>query len=141
MELADVAEAERCVARNHALVADLGQPALTWAAMHHHATLRVLHGDADAEAAVISAYEFGVRCGQPDIAVFSMAHQYSLRLHDGRLGELEEMLRQLVERTQSPMLKAIYAVILTETDQLEAAAGLFDDMAATGFAHPTNNAA
>jgi class 3 adenylate cyclase/tetratricopeptide (TPR) repeat protein len=141
MELADVAEAEHCLARNRALVADLGQPALTWAAMHHHATLCVLHGDPDAEQAIIAAREFGVSIGQPDVGLFSMGQQISLRRDQGRLGELEEFVGQVAERTQSPMLKAVYAVILAETDQIKATAGVFDDLAATGFAHTTNNAA
>jgi class 3 adenylate cyclase len=139
MELADVAEAERCLARYQALVADLGQPALTWAAMHHHATLRVLHGDADAEAAINAAHEFGVSAGWADIALFSFGHRFSLCLDQGRLGELEEWAHQAAERTQSPAAKAIYANILAETDRMEVAAGVFDDLAATGFAHTTNN--
>ncbi len=140
MELADVAEAERCLARNQSLVIDLGQPALTWATMHHHATLRVLHGDSDAEAAIIAAHEFGVTANRPDI-ILSVSQRLSLYLEQGRLGELEECVRQLAERTQYPMIKAIYASILAETGQMEAAAGRFDDLAATGFAHPTNNVA
>jgi hypothetical protein len=39
------------------------------------------------------------------------------------------------------MMKAICAHILVETDHREAAAGVFDEIAATGFAHPTNNVA
>ena len=141
MELADVAEAERCLARNQALVADLGQPALTWAAMHHHATLRVLRGDADAEAAINAAHEVGAAALGATIAFLSGGHRLSLYLDQGRLGEMEEWVHQVAERTQSPGLKAIYANILAETDQLDAAAGVFDELAATGFAHPTNNVA
>ena len=38
-------------------------------------------------------------------------------------------------------MKAMYAQILAETDQLEGATSVFDDLAATGFAHPTHNVA
>ncbi|MDQ1514894.1 MAG: hypothetical protein QOE80_724, partial [Actinomycetota bacterium] len=141
MELADVAEAERCQARNQALVAGLGQPALTWAAMLHHAALRVLHGDADAEAAIIAAHEFGVSAGWSDIAFFSGGQRLSLYLDEGRLGELEGWVGQVAQHTQNPMVNAIYALILAETDQMEAAACVFDDLAAAGFAQPTNNVA
>jgi tetratricopeptide (TPR) repeat protein len=139
MELADVAEAERCQARNQGLVLDLGQPALTWATLHHHATLRVLHGDADAEAAIIAAHDFGLSANRPDINILSRTQRLALYVDQNRLGELEEWTRQIVERTQYPMVKAIYALILIETDQTGAAAELFDDLAATSFAHPTNN--
>jgi tetratricopeptide (TPR) repeat protein len=139
MELADVAEAERCLARYQALVADLGQPALTWATMHHHATLRVLRGDADAEAAINAAHEVGAAALGATIAFLSGGHRLSLYLDQGRLGEMEEWVHQVAERAQGPGLKALYANILAETDQMAAAAGVFEDLASTGFAHPTNN--
>jgi predicted Zn-dependent protease len=137
MELADVAEAEGCLARNRVLVADLGQPMLTWAAMHHHATLSVLHGDADADAAIMAAY--GLAPSPQDL--WSWAHRFALRIEQGRPGELEEWARQMAERTQNPFMKSIYARVLAETGQVEAAARLFDEFAAADFAHPTNNAA
>ena len=140
MELADVAEAERSLARNQELVADLGQPALTWATMHHHATLRVLHADTDAEAAIDAAHELGVNVWGETEAFFSIAHRFSVYLDQGRMGELEAFTRQVLERIPYPGVKAMYASsILAETGQLEAAARLFDELAATGFAHPTNN--
>ena len=139
MELANVAEAERCLARNQTLVADLGQPALTWAAMHHEASLRVFHGDADAEAAIIAAAEFGASLGQADVAIFSVAPQFSFRFDQGPADALEAFLRHAIERTGSPIMKAALAHVLAETDRAAAAAGLFDELAATGFAHPTHN--
>jgi hypothetical protein len=141
MELADVAEAERCLARNQELVPDLGQATLTWAAMHHDATLRVLHGDAGAEGAIRAAHEFGLASGWPDIVYFSGGQLVSLYLDQGRLGEVEQLLRQLTERTDYPMVKGMYAFILSETGRMEGAAGLFDELALTGFAHPTNTVA
>jgi hypothetical protein len=141
MELADVAEAERCLARNRVLVVDLGQPGLIWATMHHDTTLRLLHAGADAEAAMTAAHEFGVSANQPGMVFLSGAQRLWLFLDQGRLGELEEWICQVAEATQSPMIKAFYGFILTETGQMDAAAGVFDDLAATGFAHPTNNVA
>src|SRR5207244_772491 len=93
MELADVAEAGRALARNQALVADLGQPGLTWSAMHHHATLCVLRGVPEAEAAVAAASEFGRTIAQQE--VFPMAHWLWLRQEQGREGEVEEWFRQI----------------------------------------------
>jgi hypothetical protein len=143
MELADVAEAERSSARNRELVAGLGQPALTWAAMHHDATLRVLHADVDAEAATVAAQDFGVvTIGRPDIDFLSAGHWRTLRWDQGRIGEFEDWVRQAARAPNSPpVVKAFYAFILLETDQMEAAAAVFDELAATGFAHPTHNVA
>jgi tetratricopeptide (TPR) repeat protein len=141
MELADVAEAERSLARNQALVADLGQPGLTWAAMHHQATLQILRGDALAEAAINAAHEFGVNANRPDVIIFSSAQRVSFFRERGRVGEMEEFFRQVAERTKYPMISAGYATILAQTGQTEAAARVFGDLADTGFAHPTNNVA
>jgi tetratricopeptide (TPR) repeat protein len=149
MELADVAEAERCLARNQALVTDLGQPILSWATFHHHATLRVLRSEADAEAAILAAYEFGVSAGRPEIGLLSASQRFPLYLEQGRLGEIVEILRQTIERLRQadpdralyPLAQARWAFVLAETGQMEAAARHFDDLAATGFAHPTNNVA
>ena len=141
MELADVAEAERSLARNQKLVAELGQPTLIWAALHHHATLRLLREEIDAEESMEAAYEFGVSARRPSMDVFKLAQQYWLLQERGRSGELESTFRQFVEQTDYPMIKAGYAIISSENGQRGRAARLFDELAATGFAHPTNNVA
>lgn len=138
MELADVAEAERSLARNRALVAELGQPTLTWAARHHHATLRALHLDADVEAAVAAARELAP-AGLQDL--FANLQRYALGLEQGRAGEQEGWAREFLDRTHSPLVKACYAHILAVTDRIERAAAVFDELAATGFSHPRHNVA
>jgi class 3 adenylate cyclase len=142
MELADITEAERSLARNRAIVGDLGQPALTWATFHHHATLLILRGDPEAEAGIDAAYEFGARVGRTFGGSFRFGHRYGLYGHQGRLGEVEEFIRQFLERApKNLMLKAVAARILAETGRAEDAAPIFEELAATGFAHPTNNTA
>jgi hypothetical protein len=147
MELAAVEEAERALERNEKLVADLGQPVLTWATLHHRATLKVLRYDADAEAAIAASFDMGLSSiGQPDIGFFSYAQRRMFLWDRGRLGEMEDWIRTVVERMSStnewmnyPLLPAVYAFVLMETGQRDAAAAIFDDIAATGFTHPTNN--
>jgi hypothetical protein len=140
MELADVAEAERCQSRNQQLTPDLGQPVLTWLALHHYATLRVLHGGADAEAAISAAYEAGVNAGRRDIELFSMVQRLSLYFEQGRSAELADWTRHAVEGMPNfPMGHAVYASMLAEMGQLDAAAELLDRIVAGGFAHSTNN--
>jgi len=141
MELADVVEAEQSLLRNEKLVADLGQPTLTWATLHHRATLRILRDEAEAETAINAAEEFGAGAGRTGIDLLSMSQRLMLYRERGRLGEADEYFRQLLDRTQYPSVNAGYAWILAETGRLETAAGLFDEVAATGFAHPTNNVA
>jgi DNA-binding SARP family transcriptional activator/class 3 adenylate cyclase len=136
MELADVAEAERCVTANRELVADLGQPMLTWAALHHHATLCVLHGHPDAETAVTAA---GDLAPAPLKGMFTNGHRYALYIEQERAAELAAFTRQWADRTQHPFPKSALAHALALTGQLDAAAELFDEFAATDFAIPTHN--
>jgi DNA-binding SARP family transcriptional activator len=139
MELAEVAEAERCVAKNRELVIDLGQPMLTWAAMHHEATLRVLHGDAEAETAIMAARDLAPTGMQE---FFAAAHGFVLNLERGRAGVVdEEFARPYAERSPNPLMKAFHARCLAQTGQREAAADLFDEFCRTDFAYPTHNVA
>jgi class 3 adenylate cyclase len=141
MELADVTEAERSLARNQELVAELGQPILTWVTLHHHATLRLLRDDADAEAAMEAAYDYGVSARRPSIGVFRLSQQYTLFVERSLPDVVEQDMQQLHERTRYPMMTAAYAFIALENGQEEGPARLFDDLATSGFAHPTNNVA
>ncbi len=141
IESADVAEAERCVARNQAVVPDLGQPALTWATLHHEATLRVLRDEPGAPAAVDAAHNAGTSTWGQAIATMSLAHRLALRLDHGGLEGMIDATRgalQHVGRTRQPMAKAIYASMLAETGQTDVAAVAFDEIAATDFFQPTN---
>ena len=137
IELSNVDEAGQCSARNCALIADLGQPMLTWVALHHRATLRVLHCAADAEEMASIARE---DAPEPK-DVWFFAHLIPLRTEQGRAGEIEEWGCAFAERTQSIFFQSIYARILIETGQIEAAAKLFDQYAAQDFGHPPHNAA
>ena len=144
IELADVAEAERCVAKNQAVVPHLGQPALTWAMLHHDATLRVLRDEPDALTAVDAAHHAGASTWGPAINAMSLAHRLALRLDHGGVEDMIEPTRAALQhlgRTRHPLVKAIYTLMLLETGQVEAAATAFDEIAATGFYQPTNNVA
>ena len=139
MELADVSEAERCAARNEALVSELGQPALTWAALHHQATLRILRAEPDAEAAMNVAYELGMAAiGPPDMAFLSGGHRFNLFWDTDRLGEMGELV-ELAARSGYPTVKAFLAFLLYETGRTDEAAAIFDDLVAADVSPPTHN--
>ena len=136
MELADVDEAERSVAKNDSLVADMGQPMLTWAVKHHQATLAELHGSPDADAAIRTATEFAPALKE----MFFFAHVLTLRIEQGRAGEIEGWIGQTAERTQQFFFQSIHARVLLEVGRTDAAARLFEEFAAADFAHSTYNA-
>src|SRR5205085_11463849 len=139
MELADVAEAERSLARNESLVAELGQPTLTWATLHHRAALCLLHGEPDAQAAIDVAREYGESAHRPGMEILAGAQQFWLLYDKGRLDEMEPFTAQLAEQTRHPLMMGVYAFVLSEVGQADEAARVFDELAATDFAHPTNN--
>ena len=140
VELADLAEAERCHTRNESLVADLGQPFLTWAAMHHRAGLAVLRADDGAERAINAAHEFGTAAGQADVVFFSFSQKWPLYFDQGRLEELREFVVAVGERfPENPFPKLFQAIILSEAEPADRGGVILDELAATGFAHPTNN--
>ncbi len=106
IELADVAEAERSLLRNEALVAGLGQPDLTFFVRHHRAGLAVLHGEPDAEQMLKTADDVGEMIAGPEIVaapkMLSFARQFWLRIEQGRVDEISGYARTLAERTAAP---------------------------------------
>ena len=145
MELPDVAEAERSLVRNETLVADLGQPDLTFFVLHHRATLAFLRGDPEAEQTHSAAEELGRSIAGSEILaaqkIFSMGRTFWPRIAQGRAGEIEDAFRLLVERASNPFFMSIYATVLAETGQIEAAARLFEELASQDFVYPRQNAA
>jgi class 3 adenylate cyclase len=145
MELPDVADAERSLVRNEALVADLGQPDLTFFVLHHRATLAFLRGDREAEQTHSAAEELGRSIAGSEILsalkIFSAGRTFWPRIAQGRAGEIEDAFRLMADQASGPFFRSIYATILAETGQIEAAARLFEGFASEDFVYPRQNAA
>jgi len=146
MELPDVPEAERSLVRNEALVADLGQPDLTFFVLHHRATLGFLRCDPDAEQHHSAADEIGRSLAGEDVLsapnIFSNGRLFWPRAAQGRASEfLKDMFRRIAERAPGSFFKCVYASLLCETGEIATAASLFDGFASQEFAYPRNNAA
>ncbi len=139
MELCDVTEADRSLTRNRELVADLGQRGLTWATLHHQATLAVLRGEPGLDAAISAASDLGRALAQPEI--FTVANQLTLYFDRGPITQVETWMRETAERTGSPFITASYGNMLAATGRVEEGRAIFDELAVTDFAHPTHNAA
>jgi hypothetical protein len=78
---------------------------------------------------------------QADIGTWSMCQRRTGCWDRDDWSEFEPWIRQFAQRFDHPVAKVVYASVLIETGQREAAAGLFDELAATDFFHPTNNVA
>jgi hypothetical protein len=145
VELADVAEAEQSLVRNEALVADLGQPALAFFVLHHRASLAVLRGEPDAEQRLSAADELGRKIAQGGTLAapeaLSWARRFWLRIEQGRVDEVVGFFRAVAERTGAPFLRAVDAHMRVEEGAPEAAAGVLDELAASGLTHPRHTLA
>ncbi len=140
MEMADVAEAERSLVRNEALVGDLGQPGLAYLVLHHRAALAVLHGDPETEQRLSDADELGRMIAQGGILaaseIFSWARLFWLRSEQGRADGILGFIRALAERSGAPFIRAACAHLSDEEGEPDVAAGVMEELAATGFNHP-----
>ena len=145
IERADVAEAERSLVRNEELVADLGQTDLTFFVLHHRAGLAVLHGDPDAEQRLSAADELGRKIAQDGLSaapeVLRASRLFELRMEQGRFDELSGWFRAFSTRAGAPaggpgFVRAIYARVLYEDGERDAAARILDQLAAADFIHP-----
>ncbi|MGH8972898.1 MAG: BTAD domain-containing putative transcriptional regulator [Acidimicrobiia bacterium] len=137
VELTDIAEAERSLVRNEAVVAELGQPALTWAVMVQRAGLALLRGDLSvAETTANAAYEHAVRTGQPDAIYWFLPQHMQLRVEQARMAEVEEIVRSAAEKVDSPAVKAIYGGLLLEAGRWDDASEVFEELATTNFDAP-----
>ena len=144
IEMADVAEAERSLVRNEALVADLGQTDLSFFVLHHRASLAVLHSEPDAEQRLSAANELGRKIAQDGAnaapEIFRASRPFELRIEQDRFHELSDWYRAFTMRVGAPaggpgFVRAIYARISLEDGESDVAAGVLDQLAADGFTH------
>ena len=133
-EAGDLAEVDRCMA----IVTELAgvHPYLRWNAATHLSYRHLLAGRiAAAEEATFEAYRLGQAVGQPDAGTFLAGQLVTVRWDQGRLGELEPMLENVVrEYPGLPAFRAVLALVYCETGRLEQARELFEREAASGFA-------
>ena len=136
-ELSDIAEAERSLVRNEAVVAELGQPVLTWAVMVQRAGFALLRGDLSvAEATADAAYEHAVRTGQPDAIYWFLPQHMQLRVEQARAPEVVEIVRAAAEKHASPSVNAMYGGLLLEAGRWDDAFEIFEELGSTNFAAP-----
>jgi tetratricopeptide (TPR) repeat protein len=167
LEMGDVDDARNCLEANEALVAELGQPALTWLVMMQRAGLRLLAGEMSAaEEGFLAAYQVGVATGQPDASGYLWGQLLAVRLEQGRMNELEELVRQLASAVEAPatffgeqfrlaeqggddvegsirrvadrakVAKSYVAILHGEAGRLDQARPIFDEFAAADFDAP-----
>jgi DNA-binding SARP family transcriptional activator len=139
-EQGDLAESDRSLDQVTKLAAELRQPMLRWAASYCRVARLLLAGRLDdAEHAAMETRELGVRAGQPDAHLFFGIQRFQLRFEQGRLGELVDRYRQIVDDGGgSPTTRAFLALAYCELDRIDAARRVFAPLAAQVDDVPVN---
>jgi len=124
------------------LAAALHMPAARFMATVVKASLALLEGRfADAEALVDSALRFGASSVPWDAVIFSRVQRFALRSEDGRLAEMEPVIRRSVaEFPTRPLFRCLLTRLLAELGDEDGARSVFEELAADRFAIiPANN--
>ena len=136
VEVGDVDEADRCLAAEHQLIADIGQPTLEWMTGLQDVATALRRGRfPDAERLIPEVYAQGQLAGQQDARLYYAIQLFQLRYEQGRVGEAEAVLRDVVAASpELPAIRAALALLLAETGRIEEATALFDEVAGDDLA-------
>jgi len=142
VESGNMGEADPCLKRAERLGMELGQPTFRWLLGVIGTARTILAGDlVDGERRSRDAFTVAQASGQRDAQTFLAAHLFVIRYDQGRLGEVEERLAELVATVPRMALpRAWLALLLCELDRPDEAAKHYEVLAAGGFsAVPKDN--
>ena len=110
-----------------ALAADLAQPTLLWTMAWSRVGRLAREGRLlEAEAMVEAGHELGMMTGQPDADAYHLVQLACIRREQGRLGELEEPLRQGRNRWPFQIMDALLSEAYCQLGRDADARAIFD---------------
>ena len=124
------------------LAAEMRAPWARWIAVARQTTLALLEGRfADAEAMAESRLRAGGSSEPWDSAVVSRMQLCTLRGEEGRLAEMEPVIRRAAQEFATrPLFRCLLAQLLAELGEQAQARAVFAQLASEGFARfPVNN--
>ena len=135
LESGDRAARDRCVEGCRAIATRVGQPFFRWVDAQNRAIRLLLDGDpAAAEMLADEAFAIGTECGQPDALVIYGIQLLNVRMHQGRTGEIVDVVAQgVADRPGLPGLRAALARLYHDADRDEEARTFLDESAAVCF--------
>ncbi len=133
----------RCLERARGLTERLREPTYLWIHAVHEATEALMLGEPDrAENLADRALRIGMDTGQPDALPFYGGQLATLRLQQGRLGELVPLIEQLLdEHPDAPAYRAVLVAAILEGGDETRARGLLEEAAGDKFASVPEDAA
>jgi class 3 adenylate cyclase/tetratricopeptide (TPR) repeat protein len=137
MEGGEVRRVEAAAQRATAIAEKQGEPTMRWIATENAACLALLRGDlVSAERLAEKAMQIGADASQPDAYMVYGGQLQEIRLHQGRGGELIELLEQSVAANPAiPAWRAALAQTLGWIGRTEQSAAVVADAAVDGFEH------
>jgi DNA-binding SARP family transcriptional activator len=136
VEVGDLPEADRCLAIEARMTADLGQPSLEWMTALQRVARVLLAGDlTEADRLIPAALERGRDAGQPDALLYFAIQLFQLRDERGRLGEAEETVARVVASApELPAIRAALGLVHAEVGRLDEARDIFEAIGQADFA-------
>jgi DNA-binding SARP family transcriptional activator/tetratricopeptide (TPR) repeat protein len=133
-ELGDVAGADAELAVATRLAEELRQPAQLWLTTAVHAMRALWNGRLEeVEELIERAFAFGRRAHSRDAAVTHLIQLFVLRREQGRVGELEAVLRSSLEEFPDFPLRCLLAVLHGEVGREVEARAVLDAIAVDEF--------
>jgi tetratricopeptide (TPR) repeat protein len=130
VEVGDVVLADRCLAAEQELLAEVGQPTLEWMTGLQRVARALRRGDPDAQALLESVAAAGRATGQPDARLYHAIQLFQLCRDQGRVADAEELVRQVVAGSpELPSIHAALAVLCAESGRPDEAAALVEALA------------
>ena len=119
IEAGDIEAADRALDGAERLVDDLAQPTLRWMVGSVAMTRTIMAGDLEeGERRAQAGFELGQASGQGEAPTLLAGFLFLIRLDQGRLGELEELVAERLAAVPNlSSVPAVLAVILCELDR------------------------
>lgn len=135
LQLGDASELDSVNEECERLASSIGQPILLWYATARRSLSSLLFGDViQAETCADEAMRIGIETGQPDILSHSAAQFLMVRWHQGRVGEVVDMVTQVASENPSfATARAAAAHALAESGREKEAAVMLEDEKSRGF--------
>jgi DNA-binding SARP family transcriptional activator len=136
LELGELDAAKRDLEALSRVANELRQPSQAWIASVYRAMIALLEGRFDeAEILIPEARDLGERALSWSAAVSYGLQLYVLRRQQGRLGEVEQLVRSSVEQYSTyPIWRCAMVQTTAELGQIAEARSAFENLATDGFA-------
>ena len=136
LPLGDVAAVERAADDHRALAEQLKQPSLQWYDVALRSTWAIFQGEfAEGERLAEEAWQLGQQAESWEAGCVYRFALFCLRREQGRLAEIEDMIRQSVDEYAGyRSFRCLLALLEWELGHREETRGMFDELAADDFA-------